>query len=80
MMFISMSSVQFGLVQHVMAFGTLYNQKKENQNNGNPSKYGKCIKKGSFICAIIIFVVMIMLIVVVIETLQTLAEWDNDTF
>ena len=80
MMFISMSSVQLGLVQHVMAFGSLYNQKREDQNDGNPSKYGKCIKKGSFICAIIIFIVMIMLIVVVIETLQTLAEWDNDTF
>lgn len=43
MMFISMTSIQFGLLQHVITFGALYDEKKEN------STCSKCIKKGSYI-------------------------------
>ena len=77
MMFISMTSVQIGLVQHVIAFGVLFNDKKIKDNGNGVSGCGKCIKYGSYVCGCIVFIFMIIMIVTVITTLQFIASFDD---
>jgi len=76
MMFLSMAAVQFGLFRHVMAFGSLYNEKAEIQQNG-PSDSGKTIKYISYCCGGIVFIVMILNIVALIRMMNFIAQMDD---
>ena len=46
-------------------------------NDDKESGCDKCVKKGSYVVAIIAFIFMIIMIVTVIQSIQCIAEFDD---